>query len=282
MTAPETPGQAAYEAFWSRESGFVVTPWGDAIPPSERDGWKAAAQAAIKASPELAKVRAELREITDNHAQLLEEILKNADEDTSGGDEAPEYLAEQYIRFLEGEVDRLKEPEPAPESVPWRQGRTQPRNIYARTGGDNWKADLMIGQLDTPAAAAEAVRAHNSALAPAEPQPAPELPCTVCDDESYEPGSVDIPSGERDVQEIAVVPATGLGTAWRLLDEARAKLAAVAELTAGMHAEADKIAPPGSEPDPEDTAAAQVLHEYASRIRQALGADVVREALEGQ
>ena len=65
-----------------------------------------------------------------------------------------------------------QQPQAAPESVPWRQGRTQPRNIYARTGGGDWKADLMIGQLDTAAAAAEAVRAHNAALGE---QPAPEL-----------------------------------------------------------------------------------------------------------
>jgi hypothetical protein len=41
-------------------------------------------------------------------------------------------------------------PGQAPEAVPWRQGRSQPRNVYARTGGGDWKADLMIGQLDTP------------------------------------------------------------------------------------------------------------------------------------
>lgn len=43
----QTPGQAAYEAFWTRESGFVVTPWGEALSPSEREAWQAAAQAAI-------------------------------------------------------------------------------------------------------------------------------------------------------------------------------------------------------------------------------------------
>lgn len=46
MSAP-TPGRAAYEAFWTRESGFVVTPWGEAVPQSEREAWEAAAQAAI-------------------------------------------------------------------------------------------------------------------------------------------------------------------------------------------------------------------------------------------
>lgn len=50
-------------------------------------------------------------------------------------------------------------------AIPWRQGRSQPRNVYARTGGDDWKADVMIGQLDTPEIAAEACEAHNEALA---------------------------------------------------------------------------------------------------------------------
>lgn len=49
--------------------------------------------------------------------------------------------------------------------VEWRQGRSQPRNVYARTGGEDWKADPMIGQFDTPGLAAEAVGSHNAALA---------------------------------------------------------------------------------------------------------------------
>jgi hypothetical protein len=47
---------------------------------------------------------------------------------------------------------------------PWRQGRTQPRNVYARSGGDDWKADPLIGHFDTPELAAEAVNSHNAAL----------------------------------------------------------------------------------------------------------------------
>lgn len=50
-------------------------------------------------------------------------------------------------------------------NVLWRPGRTQPRNIYARVGGGDWKADVMIGQLDTGELAAEAINAHNAALA---------------------------------------------------------------------------------------------------------------------
>ena len=66
-----------------------------------------------------------------------------------------------------------RQPQAALEAVPWRQGRSQPRNVYARTGGDDWKADTMIGQLDTPELAAEAVTAHNAAR---QPQAAPGLP----------------------------------------------------------------------------------------------------------
>jgi hypothetical protein len=46
----------------------------------------------------------------------------------------------------------------------WRQGRSEPRNVYARTGGTDWKADHQIGQFHTPELAAECVQAHNAAL----------------------------------------------------------------------------------------------------------------------
>jgi hypothetical protein len=49
-------------------------------------------------------------------------------------------------------------------SVPWRTGRTLGRTVYARTGGADWKADTVIGMMDTPALAEEACRAHNAAL----------------------------------------------------------------------------------------------------------------------
>jgi hypothetical protein len=50
--------------------------------------------------------------------------------------------------------------------LPWRQGRSQPRNIYAVDPdlvGD-WSHDHMIGQFSTPELASEAVRAHNAAF----------------------------------------------------------------------------------------------------------------------
>ena len=66
-----------------------------------------------------------------------------------------------------------------------------------------------------------------------------------------------------------------LGTAWRLLDEARAKLAALREQLAGlateMHARAEAPVPPGSVDLADRIVRAQVLHEYAARIRQLLG-----------
>lgn len=54
-----------------------------------------------------ARLGAELRELTGIHELLLEEVLRNADEDFHGADEAPEYIAEHYVRWLESERDRL-------------------------------------------------------------------------------------------------------------------------------------------------------------------------------
>lgn len=48
--------------------------------------------------------------------------------------------------------------------VPWRTGRTLGRTMYARTGGDDWKADTEFGMLDTRELAAEACADHNAAL----------------------------------------------------------------------------------------------------------------------
>ena len=49
-------------------------------------------------------------------------------------------------------------------SVPWRAGRSLGRTVYARTGGDDWKADTVIGMMDTRELAEEACAAHNAAL----------------------------------------------------------------------------------------------------------------------
>jgi hypothetical protein len=49
-------------------------------------------------------------------------------------------------------------------SLPWRTGRTLGRTLYARTGGDDYKADTCIGVLDTPELAEAACAAHNADL----------------------------------------------------------------------------------------------------------------------
>ena len=88
-----------------------------------------------------------------------------------------------------------REPDAGTLAAPWRQGRSQPRNVYARTGGDDWKADQLIGHFDTDALAAEACWAHNGAR---EPDAAAY----------YEPDSIDLPSGWREDPEPQ--PAPGL------------------------------------------------------------------------
>jgi hypothetical protein len=50
-------------------------------------------------------------------------------------------------------------------ALSWRTGRSLGRTIYARTGGeDDWKADTVIGMMDTPELAEAACAAHNEAL----------------------------------------------------------------------------------------------------------------------
>lgn len=66
--------------------------------------------ALLRISPELRETmrerdqaRAELAETQRIHNLLIESILQNADEDFRGADEAPEYVAEEYVRWLEGQ-----------------------------------------------------------------------------------------------------------------------------------------------------------------------------------
>lgn len=47
---------------------------------------------------------------------------------------------------------------------PWRTGRTLGRTMYARTGGDDYKADTEFGMLDTREIAARACADHNAML----------------------------------------------------------------------------------------------------------------------
>lgn len=50
-------------------------------------------------------------------------------------------------------------------SLPWRTGRKLGRTVYARTGGEDWEADTVIGMMDTAELAEEACAAHNAGLA---------------------------------------------------------------------------------------------------------------------
>lgn len=47
------------------------------------------------------------------------------------------------------------------QDFPWRVGRSVGRTIYAVTGPEATKTDVLIGMMDTRALAAEAVDAHN-------------------------------------------------------------------------------------------------------------------------
>lgn len=49
-----------------------------------------------------------------------------------------------------------------PLDRPWRVGRSVGRTIYAMAGEQGSDADPLIGVMDTPELAAEAVRAHNA------------------------------------------------------------------------------------------------------------------------
>lgn len=49
-------------------------------------------------------------------------------------------------------------------SLPWRTGRHLGRTVYARTGGDDWEADTVIGMMDMPGLAEEACASHNAEL----------------------------------------------------------------------------------------------------------------------
>lgn len=51
-----------------------------------------------------------------------------------------------------------------PIAFPWRTGRSVGRTIYAMTGEDPSKRDILIGLMDDCALADEVVRAHNESL----------------------------------------------------------------------------------------------------------------------
>ena len=53
---------------------------------------------------------------------------------------------------------------PTYQDFPWRVGRSAGRTIYAVTGPEATKSDVLIGVMDNRALAAEAVEAHNRNL----------------------------------------------------------------------------------------------------------------------
>lgn len=63
---------------------------------------------------------------------------------------------------------------PAYQDFPWRVGRSVGRTVYAVTGPAASKADVLIGVMDTPFLAEEAVDCHNRRLGWTEPQDADE------------------------------------------------------------------------------------------------------------
>lgn len=49
--------------------------------------------------------------------------------------------------------------------TPWRTGRSLGRTLYARTGGDDWKADTFLGIMETAELAEAVAEGHNQKLA---------------------------------------------------------------------------------------------------------------------
>jgi len=63
---------------------------------------------------------------------------------------------------------------PAYQDFPWRVGRSVGRTIYAVTGPEATKTDVLVGMMDTRALAAKAVAAHNLLLGKAKAHLTPE------------------------------------------------------------------------------------------------------------
>lgn len=109
----------------------------------------------------------------------------------------------------------------------WRTGRKVGRTIYAQPGPDPSDDDVLIGILDTPRLAAEAVTAHNAARAARLSGPgATGLPDGAYEaaDEAFENRGVTHLDG-RDELEAALLAAAPLIRA-----DAEAKLAAIKAL----------------------------------------------------
>jgi hypothetical protein len=59
---------------------------------------------------------------------------------------------------------------PAYQDFPWRVGRSVGRTLYAVRGPAATKEDVLIGVMDSPFLAREAVDCHNARLGWAEPE----------------------------------------------------------------------------------------------------------------
>jgi hypothetical protein len=55
----------------------------------------------------------------------------------------------------------MTDPKAIPTWLRWRTGRKVGRTIYAQLGAEPTDHDLLIGVMDTPALAREAVESHN-------------------------------------------------------------------------------------------------------------------------
>lgn len=132
--------------------------------------WEAAYQAAREhwtrqAAPELAALAQESIRLAAAN-RMLRELLGEVGVMAANAPEDGDSFAVCEEIAMRVAAAGVPDSAAAPDlnAFPWRQGRSQGRNLYARTGGDDWKADVMIGQLNTPELAAGAVRAHNAAM----------------------------------------------------------------------------------------------------------------------
>lgn len=135
------------------------------------------------------------------HDGLLGTILRNADEDLNGTDETPESQAEHYVRWLEGERERLvallddaaQEPHAAPdiELAKIIAERNQYRMALEKVSGD----EVGNGIAALRKIAVRALEQH--------PQPAPELAAATVLTEVLDFLDGGIPPGDEFAHQVA-------------------------------------------------------------------------------
>ena len=79
----------------------------------------------------------------------------------------PTVLSDEALfrRVLEAALPHLPVARQDLHLLPWRQGRHEPRHMYAQIGAEPSDDDPVVGTLDTPEAAEDACLAHNERLA---------------------------------------------------------------------------------------------------------------------